>query len=488
MGIVEVQCPCVILNLIGVAGRALADQAVGGALLNVVGVEGDVSGQRHGQALGQLLLLLDVSEEGRHIAGLPLGGGVQGDAHQLVVDEGVVETILHSGCEVLQILLVQRQGGDDLLVQHLVHEAADGVVVHAVTHDVKTGQICAQNEAGMGTVQDADLALLVGGNVRHDHDVDASLLERELVLQTGRALDDPDAEDFADVQNSIMVAVGLFQSSQLLRVTDAARNDAVHQSGAEGVGVVHPIDEGSVKVPVLCVVVAALLQLFAVVVDQLAGQDDQTLIGSAVEGLVALIQHAGQLCGEAVGGHLIELAVALVVSDASLGGVGYNSLQLLRAGQLQHFVPLVAHVGADAVGHAGDHPLCIDLLALLAAAQIQGVQALLLVDPVGHLGEVADGLHQLDFAVVARFFVGDIIEVVHESAQEVALAELHDLDGSILQDVAVVASLFQNLVIQSFHFGVLLLSLLCFAWESSCTLPSCSYCMLLYTNKSSVFC
>ncbi len=167
-------------------------------------------------------------------------------------------SLLHSGCEVLQILLVQRQGGDDFLVQHLVHEAADGVVVHAVTHDVEAGQICAQNETGVSTVQDADLALLVGGNVRHDHDVDASLLERELVLQTGRALDDPDAEDFADIQSLIGVAVGLFQSSHLLRVTNAARDDAVHQSGAERVGVVHPVDESSVQVPVLGVVVAAL--------------------------------------------------------------------------------------------------------------------------------------------------------------------------------------------------------------------------------------
>ena len=75
--IVEVQCPCVILDLVGVACGALADQAVGSALLDIIGVEGNVSGQRHGQALGQLLLLLNVSQEGRHVAGLPLGGGVQ---------------------------------------------------------------------------------------------------------------------------------------------------------------------------------------------------------------------------------------------------------------------------------------------------------------------------------------------------------------------------------------------------------------------------
>ena len=286
-----------------------------------------------------------------------------------------------------------------------------------------------------------------------------------------------------------MVAVGLFQRSQLLRVTDAARNDAVHQGGAEGIGVVHPVDEGSVQVPVLGVVVAALLQLLAVVVDQLAAQDHQALVGSAVEGLVALIQHTGQLCREAVGGHLVERAVALGVSNAGLGGVGYNGLQLFGAGQSQHFVPLAVHIGAHTVGHTGDHALGIDLLALLAAAQVQGVQALLLVDPVRHLGEVADGLHQLDLAVVASLLIGDIIEIIHESTQEVAFAELHDLDGGILEDVAVVASLSQNLVVQSFHLCVLLfassLSISCRGPHAPVSYP---YFMLLYTNKSSGLC
>jgi len=389
-----------------------------------------------------------------------------------VVDERVVEAVLHSGCEVFQILLIQRQGGDDLLVQHLVHEAADGIVVHAVTNDVEACQVSAQHEAGVCTVQDADLALLVRGDIGHDHDVDAGLLERQLVLQACRTLDDPDAEDFADIQHLIVVAVGLFQSGQLLRVTDAARNDAVDQGGAEGVGVVHPVDELCFQVPVLGVVVAALLQFLAVVVDQLAAQDDQALIGSAVEGLVALVQHAGQLCGEAVGGHLVELAVALGVCDAGLGGVGHNRLQILRTGQSQHLVPLAVDVGAHAVGDAGDHALCIDLLALLAAAQVQGVQALLLVDPVSHLGEVADGLHQLDLAVVASLLVCDVEEVIDKCTQEVALAELHDLDGSILQDIAVIAGAFQNLVVQSFHLIVLLFKT-CFAISQGVRAPPC---------------
>ena len=103
--------------------------------------------------------------------------------------------------------------------------------------------------------------------------------------------------------------------------------------------------------------------------------------------------------------------------------------------------------------HTGDDALCIDLLALLAAAQVQGVQTLLLVDPVSHLGEVCDGLDELDLAVVASLLVGNIKEVIHECAQEVALAELHHLDGCVLEDITVVAGAFQDLVIQSFHLS-----------------------------------
>ena len=308
----------------------------------------------------------------------------------------------------------------------------------------------------MGAVQDADLALLIGGDVGHHHDVDAGLLERELVLQPGRALDDPDAEHFAHVQHLVVVAVGLLDGGHLLGVADAAGDDAVHQGGAEGVGVVHPVDESLLQAPVGGVVVAALLQLFAVVVDQLAGEDDKALAGVAAERLVPLVEHAGQLGGEAVGGHLVKGAVALGVGDAGLGGVGGDDLQVGAGGQGQHLGPLALAVGAHAVGHAGDHPLVVHLLALFAAAQVEGVQALLGVDPVGHLGEVADGLHQADLAVPAGLLVGNVKEVVHEGPQEVALAELHHLDGGVLQDVPVITGLREYLIIQSFHLMNLL--------------------------------
>ena len=63
-------------------------------------------------------------------------------------------------------VLIQGQDRHDLIQQHLVHVAQDGVVMHAVAHDVVAGQVCAQNKAGVGAVQDTYLALLVRAHIR----------------------------------------------------------------------------------------------------------------------------------------------------------------------------------------------------------------------------------------------------------------------------------------------------------------------------------
>jgi len=150
--IVELQSPSVIAYGVLVASRTLANQTCIGQSLDVIAVECNVSSQRHGQALRKLSLLLDVAQEGRHVSCFPLGGGVQGNAHQLVIYERVVETILNCCCELLQIILVQRKGRDNLIVQHLVHEALDRLIMHAVTNDVLACQISTQNESGVCAV------------------------------------------------------------------------------------------------------------------------------------------------------------------------------------------------------------------------------------------------------------------------------------------------------------------------------------------------
>ena len=78
---------------------------------------------------------------------------------------GLLKRFLHSSGELLAVVLIQGQDGHDLIQQHLVHVAQDGVVMHAVAHDVVAGQVCAQNKAGVGAVQDTYLALLVRAHI-----------------------------------------------------------------------------------------------------------------------------------------------------------------------------------------------------------------------------------------------------------------------------------------------------------------------------------
>lgn len=84
-----------------------------------------------------------------------------------MVDKRIVEAVLDGGGKGLAILGIQVGGErrDDLVVEHGVHEAADDLVVHAIAHDIKAGNPGTRNKGGVGAVEDADLALLVRGDV-----------------------------------------------------------------------------------------------------------------------------------------------------------------------------------------------------------------------------------------------------------------------------------------------------------------------------------
>ncbi len=258
--IVEFQHPAVIGAGVVVACGTAADQALVVQLLDVVGEEGDVGGEAHGEALGQLAVLLDVLQEGGHIPGTPLGGGVQGNAHELVIDEGVIEPVLDGGGEVAAVLLIQGQDGHNLLQEHLVHVAQNGGIVHAVPDDVKAAEIRAQNEAGVGAVEDADLALFVGGHVGGHKDLvlKARLAEGQHVVELLVALDNPHAEHFAHVQQGVLIAVLLLQLRHFLGVADAAGNDAVHQGAAEGAVLIDVLLKAVAQLPLVDVLVDAL--------------------------------------------------------------------------------------------------------------------------------------------------------------------------------------------------------------------------------------
>ena len=369
-----------------------------------------------------------------------------------MVDERVVEAILHGGGKLLAVVLIQRQDGHDLLQQHLVHVAQNSLVMHAVAHDVEAGEVGAQHKAGVGAVQDADLALLVRAHVggHKDMALETGLAEGQHIVQLGVPLDDPDAKDLADIKQRVSVAVLFLQLGNLLRVADAAGDDAVDQRAAEGAVLVDILLEAVLKAPLLDVLVDALEQLLAVVVDQLAGEHDDALLA----GLITVVQHLSQLAGEAGCGNILQLAGG-VVDDAGLGGVGNDDLEIVAGGDLHHLTEALLLIRVQAAGNTGNDALVIDLLAVFTAAQVEGVQTLLLVD---HLGKTrGDGLDQNALAVPVCLLVGKVEPIVNKCAEEVAFAELQDLFGGVFQNVAVITGFRKNIIIQGFHRRFLLI-------------------------------
>ncbi len=204
-------------------------------------------------------------------------------------------------------------------------------------------------------------------------DVETGLLERKFVLKPLRAFDIPDAEDFAYVKERIGVAVLGLDFSNLLRVTDAARNDAVNQCGAEEVLLVDPFLEIFAELPVVDVPVDDLLKLLAVVVDELAGENDNALLA----GLEALIKEHGQLGREGCRRNLLKGGFR-IVDNAGFRRVGGNILKVSGLRDLLDGFPVFIRIVACVAD--GDHALAVDLLAVLGAAEIQRIEAFLLVD------------------------------------------------------------------------------------------------------------
>ncbi len=161
-----------------------------------------------------------------------------------------------------------------------------------------------------------------------------------------------------------------------------------------------------------------------------------------------MVQDLGQLAGEGGGGGVGKLA-GRIVDDAGLGGVGDDDLQIVGGGQVHHGLEALGLIGVQAAGHGGDNPAVIHLFPSLAAPQIQGVQAFLLVDHVCQAR--GDGLNQAALAVPAGLLVGQVEPVIDKGPQEIAFAELHHLFRGALENVALIAGLFQGGIIEFFH-------------------------------------
>ena len=196
--------------------------------------------------------------------------------------------------------------------------------------------------------------------------------------------------------------------------------------------------------PLVDILTHALLQFLAVVVDQLAGEDDKP----ALTGLKTLIQHLSQLTGERAG-RLVSQFAGRIIDDAGLSGVGYNVLQIIRNGYLHHLIVAILLVGIQATGNGRNNPLAVYLLTVFCTSQVQGVQSLLPVNEVGQT--LRDGLHKTTLSVPVCLFVGNIEPVVDEGPQEVTLTKLQHLLRCIFQNIADITGLFQHFIIEFIH-------------------------------------
>ena len=198
-----------------------------------LGIEGAQSGKGEGQSHRQPPRPFQIGGDAGQHPCPPLGDGVQGDIQQPVIDVGIGKPLLHCTGKGFAVLTGQGKGGDDLLKQRPLQIAPDRLVLHAVTDDVVARQIRRQHHAGVATVQDADLLLLIGMVVRHELHRKSRLLGGKLPAQGLASLDDPEAEGLGGIQQSILIAVFSVEPGSLSgRISG---DDAVHQCIAETV-------------------------------------------------------------------------------------------------------------------------------------------------------------------------------------------------------------------------------------------------------------
>ena len=450
VGSVEIEHEAIVLRgVLGTVG-ATQVQAVILASNELLRVEGDERSQARSQALGQVAGLGNVVLERGQVAGAPLSRGVEADGEQRVVDKRIVEAVLDGGGKGLAVLDIQVGGKrrDDLVVEHGVHKAANGLVVHAIAHDIKAGNPGTRDKGGVGTVEDADFTLLVRGDIGGHKDArQAGLHEGQTLLKRLIALDAPHLEGLAHGQEGILVAQTLGNRRGLGCVADAARDDGVDERGADGAVVGHPLRELVLPAPVAHVLVHDAQQLLAIVVDELAGEhDDARLAGSP-----AGVKDLNKLGGEARGRHVVGLA-GRIVGNTGLGGVGNDDLQVVGDSHLHDGMVIRLAVRIEAAAAGADHAGLVNRVAVLLAAHQHGIQVVLGIDAVGKTIGAADGLYHDNLAVPAGCLVGHVKEAVDEGAQEIALAKLQNLLGRILgQQVALVADLLERIVADVLH-------------------------------------
>ena len=321
-----------------------------------------------------------------------------------------------------QFLFREVQGGQELVVHHLLHELANLRIFAALLHGVQAAQVANGAQHGMRAVQEGHLSLVVRSLGRDEEHVQAGFVGGELGGNLLGSLDHPQVENLGLVQQMVVVTGTLAQlGGGVARIT---RDDTVYQGAVHAAGAFEPGAEFRTQVPQLDVLADALFQVFTVFEDELAGEDDKALVLGALEVLETVIQELGELAGIAAGGFVLQLA-SRVKGDTGLRGVGNHKADFRLLGQGQVGAKVLVRV--QAAGDDVNQVHAIHGLAVLQTLQIQVVQAILLVEPAHHA--FLDGLDHHYGTVEVRLLVGLPDNPLDECAEEVSFAKLNHLLG-----------------------------------------------------------
>ena len=207
----------------------------------------------------------------------------------------------------------------------------------------------------------------------------SGLVGGELGGHLGGSLDYPQVEDLGLHHQAVLISDAL--QNLVDGILGISGHDTVHEGAVHSAGVLEPVFESFRKLPQLDVFLYAFFQFLSVQEDKLAGEDDQSLVGSALEVLPAVVQELDQLAGVGGGGGIVKPAGG-VEGDAGLGRVGDYEAYLRLLGQFHICVEVAVRV--DAAADDVYHLYGVHLPALIDALKVQVVESVLLVEHVHH--------------------------------------------------------------------------------------------------------
>ena len=168
-----------------------------------------------------------------------------------MLDIRVGKTVADRGCESLQIFSRKIKGWNYFVIDDVVHKIPNDVIFHKVHNNVVACQISGQNSRRVGTVQNAYFPFLVRADIVSPYDVSVGFMYGEYISPFFPAFDDPEVEQFAGVDQVVLIAQLFFELSRL--IPGISGNDPVNQGAGEMVGLLDPENESFSQLPFPCI-------------------------------------------------------------------------------------------------------------------------------------------------------------------------------------------------------------------------------------------